>query len=238
MQCLILAGGLGTRMLGTDPEVPKALLSVAGKPFAHWQLSWLAAEGVDVIYSIGHKGDLIRDYVQDGRRWGISVQYVEELGDLLGTGGAVRLAVDRGVVDEKFFVLYGDSYLRIELGAVDRCFRSQSVPALMTVFRNDRRWDKSNVVFRNGQVIEYSKGHAEPPHDMRYIDYGLTELRRDIVERCIPSTGRYDLGTLFSLLSHEGRLGGFEVAERFYEVGSPEGLRDFESYLAGQPQVG
>lgn len=238
MECLILAGGLGTRMLGVEPTLPKALIPIAGKPFAHWQLSWLAAENVDVVYSIGHKGDLIRDYVGDGSRWGIPVRYVEERDGPLGTGGAVRLAVERELVGEQFFVLYGDSYLRVELGAVDRRFREGPDPALMTVFRNDGRWDQSNVAFREGRVIEYAKGLSGQRHVLRYIDYGLTEIGRDVVEHRIPAGAPYDLGTLFSQLSREGLLGGFEVAQRFYEVGSPEGLRDLEAYLGRQPQAG
>lgn len=238
MECLILAGGLGTRMLDVEPVLPKALLPVAGRPFAHWQLSWLAGQGVDVVYSIGHKGDLIRDYVGDGSRWGISVRYVEEQDGLLGTGGAVRLAVDQEVVGEQFFVLYGDAYLRIDLSAVDRCFHRESEPALMTVYRNEGQWDQSNVVFSDGRVIEYSKGLADRPHDMCYIDYGLSEIRRDVVTSYILPSAPYDLATLFSRLSREGLLGGYEVAQRFYEVGSPEGLRDLEAHLGGQPQVG
>ncbi len=224
-------------MLDVEPVLPKALLPVAGRPFAHWQLTWLAAQGVDVVFSIGHKGDLIRDYVGDGSRWGTSVRYVEERDALLGTGGAVRLAVDCGIVGERFFVLYGDSYLHVDLSAVDRRFCQESDAALMTVFRNNGRWDQSNVVFREGRVVEYSKGRVDFPHEMQFIDYGLSEFGCDAVERYIPQGVRYDLGAAFSRMSREGKLGGYEVNERFYEVGSPEGLRDLEAHLGGRPQV-
>lgn len=231
MECLILAGGLGTRMRATEPELPKALLPVAGRPFAHWQLSWLATQGVDVVYSVGHKADQIRQYVGDGAQWGISVRFVEEDEGLLGTGGAVRLAVDRGAVGERFFVLYGDAYLRIELKTVDRKFRDASDAALMTVLKNDDQWDRSNVVYRDGRVLKYAKGRTDRPKEMQYIDYGLSELARDIVETCIPATRPYDLGTMFTRLSSERRLGGYEAHERFYEVGSPEGVRDLEDFI-------
>jgi len=234
MQCLILAGGLGTRMRGYDPSLPKALLPVAGQPFAYWQLSWLASENVDVVYSIGYKGDMIRRYVGDGRRWGISVRYVEEAQGLLGTGGAVRLAVDEGAVGEQFFVLYGDAYLQISLSRVDDLFRRQGHAALMTVFDNQGRWGQSNVVFEEGMVVEYAKDCTSPPTNMRYIDYGLSEVGRGLVAERIPAGEPYDLADFFAQLSREGRLAGYEATERFFEIGSPLGLRDLETFLDAQ----
>jgi len=231
MQCLILAGGLGTRMRGHDPSLPKALLPVAGRPFAYWQLSWLASENVDVVYSIGYKGDMIRRYVGDGRRWGISVDYVEEAHGLLGTGGAVRLAVDKGAVGERFFVLYGDAYLQISPSSVDELFSRQGSRALMTVFDNQGRWGQSNVVFDGGMVVEYTKDCPKPSEKMRFIDYGLSEVSRELVAERIPAGEPYDLADFFAQLSREGRLAGYEATERFYEVGSPGGLNDLEKHL-------
>ncbi len=236
MQCLILAGGLGTRMQGYDSTVPKALLPVAGRPFADWQLAWLASEGTDsVVYSIGHKGGLIREYVGDGTRWGLAVTYVEETAGLLGTGGAVRLAADRNVLDERFFVLYGDSYLRVSLRSVDQMFANRDLPAIMTVLANDGRWDTSNVVFDEGLVVKYQKGIAVPPPQMCYIDYGLLELSREVVLDRIPPGQRVDLSEMLESLSDESLLGGYEVHQRFFEVGTPSGLQDLQDFLAGQP---
>ncbi len=233
MQCLILAGGRGTRMQGYDPSLPKALLPVAGRPFADWQLSWLASEGIEsVIYSIGYMGDLVREYVRDGDHWGLAVNYVEETGDLLGTGGAVRLAADHGVVDERFFVLYGDSYLRVNLRSVDQMFDELGLPAIMTVLANDGRWDSSNAVFDGTLVSEYKKGVEHPLPEMRYIDYGLLELSRHVVLDEIPSDRPSDLAQLLERLSHRAQLGGYEVFQRFFEVGSPTGIRELHEYLS------
>ncbi|HTZ09626.1 MAG TPA: sugar phosphate nucleotidyltransferase, partial [Acidimicrobiales bacterium] len=156
MQCLVLAGGLGTRMLPVTEQVPKCLLEVAGRPFAHWQLEWLASEGVDrVVFSIGHLGQAVRREVGDGSRFGVRVDYVDEGPELRGTGGAVRLAVEGGGLDESFFVLYGDSYLTVDLGAVARTFARRGAEALMTVFRNRGRWERSNAVFDGTMVTLY-----------------------------------------------------------------------------------
>ena len=236
MQCLILAGGLGTRMRAQNPALPKTLLPVAGRPFADWQLEWLASEGVEsVIYSIGHRAELIRQFVQDGRQWGLTVTYVEETGELLGTGGAIRLASDQGVLDEHFFVLYGDSYLQVDLRAVDRAFDESGLPALMTVYENLGEWVPSNVVFDGSTVVEYRKGVDNPPPSMRYIDYGLSVLSQPTVTERIPSQQRYDLADLMTQLSSEHLLAGFLVRERFYEIGSPLGLEQLDEFLTSRP---
>src|ERR1700691_2559314 len=132
LQCVILAGGLGTRMKPYTSTVPKCLLPIVGRPFADWQLAWLASEGVDrVVYCIGHLGHLVREYVGNGSAWGLKASFVDEGTELLGTAGALRLAADRAVLDESFFVLYGDSYLSVNLTSVEEAFRSSERPALM-----------------------------------------------------------------------------------------------------------
>jgi NDP-sugar pyrophosphorylase family protein len=230
MQCVILAGGMGTRMLPATETIPKALIPVGGRPFVDWQLEWLAAEGIEgVIFSIGYRGDLLRDHVGDGVRFGLTVDYVDEGDSLRGTGGALRLAYDSGVLPDAFFVLYGDSYLAVSLRAVWEAFSGGSYLALMTVLRNDGRWDKSNVSYADGQVLLYDKA-AAGAGKFRFIDYGLLALNSAVV-REIPANEVFDVAVLLHRLSVEGRLAGFEAAERFYEVGSPAGLTDLEAHL-------
>jgi NDP-sugar pyrophosphorylase family protein len=213
--------------------LPKALLPVCGRPFAHWQLARLAHEGVRrVVYSIGVKGDMIRAFVGDGAAWGLEVGYVDEGTNLRGTAGALRKALDAGALDEAFFVLYGDSYLPIALAPVAAAFRAAGTDTLMTVFRNAGRWDTSNVLFENGRVTLYDKAGSDPRAPrMQYIDYGLSVIARRVVE-AIPADGITDLATLYHDLSVAGALAGYEVHDRFYEVGSPDGLRDLERHLA------
>jgi MurNAc alpha-1-phosphate uridylyltransferase len=232
MQCLILAGGLGTRMRGYEPNVPKSMLLVAGEPFAGWQLRWLASEGVvSVVFSIGHKGEVIEEFVGDGHRWGLDVTYVHERDVLLGTGGAVRFAAEREVLNEKFFLMYGDSYLQVSMQEVDKAFSERGLPALMTVFENEGRWDSSNVVFDGERVVRYEKGLANPPPDMRYIDYGLLVLERSTVLDRISGKHPCDLSPFLGRLSEESLLGGIEAFNRFYEIGSPEGIRELDLFL-------
>lgn len=233
MQCVILAGGLGTRMRSAQPMTPKTLLTVAGRPFAHWQLQWLAGQGVQrVLYSIGHLGAMVRDFVGNGSAWGLSVTYAEETGELLGTAGALRLAADLKKLDSEFFVLYGDSYLSIELAEVEQAFYEAGLPALMTVLRNKGRWDASNAIYADGRVSFYEKGVVDPPPNLCWIDYGLSVITSDVVRDLVPPGQRSDLTRIFGTLSRQGLLAGYEATERFYEIGSVAGLADLEAHLS------
>jgi NDP-sugar pyrophosphorylase family protein len=226
-ECVILAGGVASRLGTHAGDLPKTLIPVAGRPFADHQLTWLAEQGVtQVVYCIGYRGDQIRDYVGGGERWGLQVTYVDEGSDLLGTGGALRLAYDQSALAENFAVLYGDSYLRLDLSAVHVSFRKSDQPALMTVLRNDNRWGPSNADF-DGQLVT---GYSKMGGNFEWIDYGLSLLARDVMAE-IPPAKPVDLADLFTRLSREGRLAGFEVKERFYEIGSPEGLDELERLL-------
>jgi NDP-sugar pyrophosphorylase family protein len=211
---------------------PKTVLPVAGRPFASWQLDWLADAGVtDVVYCIGYLGQQVRDHVGDGSAWGLNVRYVDEGSRLLGTGGALRLAADERQLDDRFLVLYGDSWLQVDPGAVYEAATARRVPALMTVYENLGQHDASNVVYRNGMVTRYEKDVDPPPRDMRWIDYGLAVLVRDVVVAQIPAGTVTDLSDLYGRLAAEGSLAGFPVADRFYEIGSTRGYEELVALL-------
>jgi len=231
MQIVILAGGLGTRMLPMTEELPKALLPVAGRPFCDWQLSWLAGQGaLDVVLCTGHLGGMLEEHVGDGNSFGLSVTYVREGEELRGTAGALRLAADHGALAEFFAVVYGDSYLTLSLDLVERAFLNRGTTGLMTVLRNEGRWDRSNAVVADGFVVRYDKSGADSV-GMNYIDYGLTVMRHDVVTDAVPSGATADLAPILGELSRRRQLAAFEATEPFYEVGSAEGLRDLERYL-------
>ena len=234
MQCVILAGGLATRLGDLAATVPKALLPVAGRPFADHQLEWLARDGVtDVVYCIAHLGDAIRAHVGDGERFGLRVAYVDEGKDLRGTGGALRLAYDEGALEESFAVLYGDSYLPVDVSDVYADFERRRPDVLMTVFRNDGRFDRSNAALERDGRVRYDKAVPDPAAaGMRHIDYGLSIVARDRVVPELPPGERADLADLYARLSAEGRVLGREVHERFYEIGSRAGLAELEALLA------
>lgn len=217
-------------------QAPKAMIEVAGYPFVHHQLSLLASQGVSrVVMITGYRGDQLRDYVGDGARYGLQVCYVEEGDSLRGTGGALRFAADLGALDTGFFVLYGDSYLPIDLSPIWSA-SEEGRRVVMTIFRNDSRWDRSNVRFGDGRPLLYDKYATGDLHaSMRYIEYGVSVLTRRVVTERIPTGAVADLASLYRVLSAEGEITGYEVGQRFYECGSAKGMKDLDAYLKHRP---
>jgi len=175
----ILAGGLATRLRPITEKIPKALLPVAGRPFLAHQLELLRKNGIArVVLCVGYLGELIQQRFGDGAPFGVRLDYSSDADRLLGTGGAVRKALP--LLGQKFFVLYGDSYLPIDYRAVADAFLAGGQPALMTVYANEGRWDTSNVWFTDGQIKRYNKKKRVP--DMRHIDYGLSLFEADVFQ--------------------------------------------------------
>jgi NDP-sugar pyrophosphorylase family protein len=227
----ILAGGLATRMRPLTAQLPKALLEVAGEPFVAHQLRLFAREGIrDVKLLVGYCWEQIEHFVGDGRRFGVQVEYIVDGPTLLGTGGAVRRALDR--LGAEFLVTYCDSWLDAPYAPVVEAFHSSGRPALMCVFHNDNRWDASNVHFENGIIRCYSKQFRRP--EMHHIDWGLGMLKASAVATR-PLHKNWDLAELYEELSTSGRLAGYEMTRRFYEIGSFEGLAETNRLLRSTP---
>lgn len=226
----LLAGGLATRLRPLTETVPKAMLAVAGEPFIAHQLRLLRREGVSrVVICAGYLGEQIAAFVGDGSRFGLSVGYKMDGPRLLGTGGALRAAL--GELGDEFIVMYGDSWLDIAYAPVVAAFRASGQPALMTVFRNEGQWDTSNVWFEDGRIRLYSKRERLP--EMRHIDWGLSVVRAEALA-ARPANEPFDLAEVYSDLSREGKLAGYEVTTRFYEIGSAEGLKETDALLKAQ----
>lgn len=226
----ILAGGLATRLHPITENIPKALVDVAGQPFILRQLDYLRQQGVGrVVLCVGFLGEQVEAVVGDGSVTGLSVSYSQDWPNLMGTGGALRQALP--LLDSQFLVLYGDSYLPIDFASVEREFLASGKPALMTVQRNADRWDKSNVLFEDNVIVEYNK--RAPMPEMRHIDYGLGAISADVLSN-EGTTGPFDLADIYHRLSLSGQLAGYEVHERFYEIGSHKGLAEAADYFKGR----
>lgn len=228
----ILAGGLATRLHPVTQTIPKALVDVAGQPFILRQLDYLKRQGVArVVLCIGYLGEQIQAVVGDGSSRGISVSYSQDWPKLMGTGGALRRALP--LLDSQFLVLYGDSYLPVDFARVEQAFLDSGKPALMTVQRNADQWDKSNVLFLNDVLVEYNKRAPKP--EMRHIDYGLGAISSQILAKQ-NALEPFDLADIYHGLSLSGDLVGYEVHERFYEIGSHEGLAEAAEYFKSRGQ--
>ena len=226
----ILAGGLATRLRPVTEKIPKALVAVAGRPFLAHQLRLLHSEGIrKVVLCVSYRGEMIEQEFGNGRRLGMELSYSVDGPELLGTGGALKKALP--LLGEKFMVLYGDSYLAFDYSGPVGAFAASGKPALMTVFRNENRWEPSNVCFEEGEIKRYSKKKLTP--DMKHIDYGLGLLRSEVLLPW-PGDKPFDLAAVYEDLTERGALAGYEVAKRFYEIGSPQGLAEVEAMLRRQ----
>ena len=224
----ILAGGLARRLRPLTERVPKILLDIGGRSFAEHQIDRLRRAGVDrVVYCLGYLGEQVARFLGDGSRWQMTFSYVFDGDRPLGTGGALRLAVP--LLGSAFFVMYGDSYLECDFGAVERAFRTSEKPGLMTVFRNENQWDRSNVAYERGRIIRYDKTGTDPT--MQHIDYGLGILTPEAFDADLPEAGVLDLAVVYQRLIARGALAGYEVHERFYEIGSLQGLEELRAKL-------
>lgn len=225
---VILAGGLATRMKPITEKIPKSLIEVNGKPFILHQLDYLKSQGIqNIVLCIGHLGHMIESLIGDGKALGLNIQYSLDGDKLLGTGGAIKKALP--LLSKDFFVLYGDSFLPINYKDVEDAYVLSKKNALITVIKNDNQWDKSNVEFASGTLIEYNK--HRPNERMHYIDYGLSILNQSIFD-AYPENESFDLSDLYHKLSLHDHLAGFETFERFYEIGSQNGLKETETYLS------
>ena len=225
MQMAILAGGFATRLGNLTEDRPKSMVEVQGKPFLEYQLDMLKKGGINnIVLCLGHMGEQIERYFVNGRKYGINIQYSFE-DRLLGTAGALKKA--EVLLDDIFFTMYGDSYLFLNFSRVKSYFEYRNKLALMTVNKNYDQYDKSNTVIQGNLVKKFS--NKEKTEDMAYIEYGVNIFNKEVL-KMIPENQFYSLDDLFTRLIEMGELLAFEVKERFYEIGSPQGLKDFEKY--------
>jgi NDP-sugar pyrophosphorylase family protein len=225
----ILAGGLATRLRPITEKIPKSLVPVAGRPFLAHQLELLHARGIRrAVLCIGFLGEMIqREFGSEA--CGIRLEYSFDGEKLLGTGGAIKRALP--LLGDEFFVLYGDSYLPADYAPIASFFHRSGKPGLMTVYRNEGLYDNSNVVFRDGEIAVYDKKARLP--EMRHIDYGLSLFKSSVFGQS-PAGEKFDLAEIQTKLVGEKQLAGYEVPERFYEMGSPAGLAELEALLKKQ----
>lgn len=227
MQAVILAGGLGTRLLPLTQFIPKSMVPVCGRPFLAYQLEYLAHHGVrDIILCVGHLAGRIESHFGDGRRFGVTIRYGYDGDRLLGTAGAIKNI--EHLLADAFFVTYGDSYTVVDFAMIMEYFIRRDRLGLMVVFKNEDRWDRSNVVVDGEFVRTYDK---QPTHSgMHYIDFGVSLFRR-MAFHDVPEGASVDLNDISQRLIAEQQLLAYETRDRFYEIGSIAGLSEFETLL-------
>jgi N-acetyl-alpha-D-muramate 1-phosphate uridylyltransferase len=223
---VLLAGGLATRLYPVTHNIPKSMLEIAGKPFIAHQLELIKKNNIEkVIICAGRLGEQILDYVGNGDKFDLDVKYSFDGEKLLGTGGAIKKALN--LLENEFFIMYGDSYLDIDFNAINKYFKRFGKSGLMTVLKNENLWDKSNIIFKEGKLLKYDKKNYLP--EMNYIDFGLGIVRKGSFD-LFNGIDEFDLADLYMKLLEKDELIGYEVFNRFYEIGSFKGIEETEKY--------
>jgi NDP-sugar pyrophosphorylase family protein len=231
MRAMILAAGYGTRLWPLTVDRTKPAIPFMGRPLVGYVAEYLSRYGCrEVAVNLHHRPESVRRALGDGSEFGLEVKYSFDGPELLGTGGALKKALP--LLGKQFLVLYGDSYLPIDYAAPVRAFVASGKTALMTVFRNEGRWDTSNVLFKDDAVQKYAKENVGP--EMRHIDYGLGIFNSAAFSAC-PGGKAFDLAEVYQDLIARGELAGYEVKQRFYEIGSPAGLAELDALLRAKP---
>lgn len=226
MQVAILAGGRGTRLGDLTKDRPKSMIEVRGKPFLEYQLDLLRKGGIEnIVMCLGYAAEQIESHFKNGKKYGLNIKYSFE-DRPLGTAGALKKAKD--ILDDTFFTMYGDAYVFVDFGHVMSYFRDLNKLALMTVYKNYDRYDRSNTALEGNLVTKFSK--REKTKDMIYIEYGVNILKKEVL-KMIPDNDFYSLDALFPRLIDQKQLLAFEVQERFYEIGSHRGCKEFEEFI-------
>jgi len=227
MQMVIICGGLGTRLGHLTKYTPKSMIEIEGKPFLEYQIENLKKQSItDIVLCVGHLSKKIEEYFGNGQRFGVNLKYSFEKEKLLGQIGAVKNA--EPLLEDSFFIMYGDSYLTLDLHKVYNFFMQHDKPALMVVYQNHDKYDKSNIIIQDNMVTGY--GEKQKTRDMIYIDYGTSILRKKVLDY-VPKGTSYSTEEFFTDLIKKQDLMAFESDKRFYHVGDPDSLEDFRNYI-------
>ncbi|MCX6666454.1 MAG: sugar phosphate nucleotidyltransferase [Euryarchaeota archaeon] len=227
MQIVILCGGLATRLGDLAKDTPKSMVLIEGKPFLEHQITFLKYHGVtDIILCVGYLAEKIKDYFDDGKRFGIHIQYSHDGDKPLGPIGALKKA--EPLLEDIFFTMYGDSYVFVEFNTVYSYFTNHRYPALMIVYKNKDKYDRSNLIVHNSKVTCYN---GEKVKEMVYIDYGISIFKKKVLD-IIPKNTFFSTNEFFSDLVAKKQLFALDVNKRFYHIGNPEALEEFKTFVS------
>jgi NDP-sugar pyrophosphorylase family protein len=226
MQMVILCGGLATRLGDIAKNTPKSMIDIQGKPFLEHQIEQLKKHQVkDIVLCVDYLSEKIETYFGNGKKFDVNIQYSHDGDKPLGPIGALKKA--EPFLNDVFFTMYGDSYVFVDYKKAYNQFIKQDKLAMMIAYQNYDKYDKSNLVIKNGKMIQYG---GKKTKDMNYIDYGVSIFRKNILEQ-IPSNTFFSTKDLYTNLVEKEQLLAFEVSKRFYHIGNPESLEELRKYI-------
>lgn len=228
MQIVIFAGGLGTRLRPLTEATPKSMIMVYGRPFLEYQLDLLEKTRLfsEAILCVGYKYQQVEDYLKECKKYNFKLVFSREKEHLLGLAGALKLA--EPLLENTFFTLNGDTYLSVDYNKIFSYFKKRNKKALMVIYKNHNKYQKSNVSISNGYIQRYDKNAQSK--DLTYIDAGLSIFKKEILYT-IPESQFFSLGEVYARLIRENELLAFETKQKFYDIGSFRDLEEFKKFV-------
>lgn len=225
---VILAGGLGTRLRSVVSDVPKCMAPVGGRPFLEWMLEWLERYGVNrIVLSLGYMSQTVIDWLHDGYKGGMPVDWVIE-DTPLGTGGGIKLAMSKTGTD-RVMVLNGDTFYDVNLDDF-HSFSKQSGAGLAVALKPMKDFD------RYGSVTLSDSGRIASFNEKKHCDEGLINGGIYCIDRCSGlfegMPGRFSFEKeILEPLSHEGGIAGYVSDGSFIDIGIPQDYELSQTYL-------
>lgn len=231
MQTVILAGGLGKRLMPLTMDIPKPMVCVFGRPFLEYQIRWLKSNGIrEILLLTGYKGDKVQAYFKDGSSLGVILTYSHETSPL-GTGGSLKLAEKK--LESSFLLVYGDSFLPIDTAGLIQRFRDVDKTGMIVVYDNQPHdaGVPSNIdLDKEGFVARYEKNSKDPL--FHYTDAGVSVFKKEVID-FIPKGKKVSLEEeIFPRLVKDRELLGYITRQPFYDIGTRERIKRFEELVS------
>lgn len=218
-QAVILAGGEGLNMRPFTFEMPKGLFPVGGKPILEHIVEILRNNEVrDIIFSIGHLGEKIKNYFGDGKKFGVNITYVSEDKEA-GTGGALSLA-RKYIKNESFLVIHGDILIDIQLSDLISFHKEQETIGTIALTSVVDPSQYGEVVVQGAKITRFVEKPQKGKQKSQLVSCGLYIFNKEIFDY-IPPKGVSLLEDVFPRLAERGQLSGFLFAGRWVDIGSP-----------------
>jgi N-acetyl-alpha-D-muramate 1-phosphate uridylyltransferase len=230
MQIVIMAGGLGTRLRPLTYDIPKPMIPIHGKPYLWYQLDYLKKYHLNhILILAGYLGQQIENYFGNGSELDIKIQYSFE-SEPMGTGGGLKFAAP--LLEDEFMVIYGDSFLPIDLSDLIKTYRFMKSTGLLVVY--DNRFGDSNVknnvaIDGNNLILKYQKNTDDD--SLNYVESGISVFNKSICE-LIPANKKTSLEEeIFPKLIDNKKLKAYITTQRFYDIGTPDRLKTIETFF-------
>lgn len=219
-KALILAGGKGSRLKPITDEIPKPLIPLQEKPIMQHTIDLFKKFNIkDIILSIGYKGEKIKEYFGNGKKFGVNITYVEE-NEPLGTAGPLRLAKD--MLTDTFVMCNADELKNIDL--MDMYLFHKENKGLATIALTTVEDPSAYGVARlkGNRIMEFIEKPPKEKAPSKLINSGLYLLEPDVIDY-VPKEGYAMLEKdVFPKIAAEGKLLGYPFSGQWFDTGTME----------------